>query len=234
MSLENNLSKLPETCYSVSEYPGELIQLRRGMSGYLETNLSTPDKEKNRALADKLNAELGVTKEQEQAMSVGSMFGFHVPGADPDLYNQPTEENQLPAGWDQERGYSLNNGEYYFHIQTCDDGYDYTIYCKDFSDWDGGQYDDPDISMDEAVDIILEEFELQDMQRNIYDPDEIRMKSEIVEMERINAVRAEMGIEPLGDRIAGAQERSEQQAAERDARNAQSLVRDNEKERDRH
>ena len=33
-------------------------------------------------------------------------------------------------------------------IQTCEDGYDYTLYHKDFTEIDGGQIDNPEISME--------------------------------------------------------------------------------------
>lgn len=212
MSLESNLSKLPETCYTVSDYSKELIQIKRGVKGYFASPLSALAVEENRALADKLNAELGVSKAQEQAMFIGSMFGWHVPGADPDMYEKTGEPSlpETPSFSDEERGYSLNNGEYYFYIQTCDDGYDYTIYRRDFSEYDGGQLDEPDFTMDEAVQAILEEFGLQDLSLAYYDPDEISVQSELAAMQQADAARSELGIEPLYKRLADAEERSAQ------------------------
>lgn len=80
-------SSLPEKCFSVSEYSNDLIEVTKGHSGYshVEKELGslTP-----REAADRLNRELGVTKEQEQAMVAGSMFGWATPAADPANYDR--------------------------------------------------------------------------------------------------------------------------------------------------
>ncbi len=49
----------------------------------------------------------------------------------------------------------------YLAIQTCEDGYDYTLFDKEFHEIDGGQLDSPDLSMLEARAEILEDFGLQ-------------------------------------------------------------------------
>lgn len=77
---------LPELCYSVHESTGELIVIMRGECGYHHTDYSTPDKERNVELADHLNEKLGVDMWQRQAMEVGSICGWDVPGADPAKY----------------------------------------------------------------------------------------------------------------------------------------------------
>ena len=43
----------------------------------------------------------------------------------------------------------------YLTIQTSEDGYDYTFYNRDLSEIDGGQLDNPDLSMEEAVEELL-------------------------------------------------------------------------------
>ena len=77
---------LPELCYSVHESTGELIVIKRGECGYHPTDYSTDDKERNVELADHLNEKLGVDMWQRQAMEVGSICGWDVPGADPAKY----------------------------------------------------------------------------------------------------------------------------------------------------
>ena len=44
---------------------------------------STDDAHENRRIADEQNARLGVSPAQEEAMKIGSLCGWDVPGADP-------------------------------------------------------------------------------------------------------------------------------------------------------
>ena len=45
-------------------------------------------------------------------------------------------------------------------VQTCDDGYDYTLFDENYNEIDGGQVDNPDMSMIEVRQDILESFGL--------------------------------------------------------------------------
>lgn len=78
---------LPELCFSVLPDTGQLICIKRGESGYYPSDWNTNDKARNAQIADDANESLGVTPEQRQAMEVGSMFGWNVPGANPQTYD---------------------------------------------------------------------------------------------------------------------------------------------------
>ena len=70
------------------------------------------------------------------------------------------KETELPLQEEkQETSYLLENGNY-LYIQTCETGYDYTLYQPDFTDLDGGQLDNPEISIEKARDEILKMHEL--------------------------------------------------------------------------
>lgn len=46
----------------------------------------------------------------------------------------------------------------YFYIQTCEDGYDYTAYDLEFQEIDGGQLDNPELSIEQAAKELMEEY----------------------------------------------------------------------------
>lgn len=82
-----NLHKLPKFCVARlkrSHNPSDdsLILIKRGESGYWPAGGFTED----------YNERRGITKDQVEAMLIGSMFGWDVPGADPDWHVEDDEE----------------------------------------------------------------------------------------------------------------------------------------------
>lgn len=75
--------------------------------------------------------------------------------------NELSEKETEPALQEekQEAAYLLESGNY-FYIQTCETGYDYTLYQPDFTDLDGGQLDNLEIPIEKARDEILKMHEL--------------------------------------------------------------------------
>ena len=81
-------NELPETCLSVLASTGLLVVLKKGERGYYRSEWDTGDKAKNREIADLHNRQRGISEIQEAAMVAGSMFGWKVPGADPQWYRK--------------------------------------------------------------------------------------------------------------------------------------------------
>ncbi len=77
--------KLPEICYSYLRTNNEIILLKNGEKGYYKTDFALPKtREEAKAIVKDRNEKLGVSRLQRACMEIGSMFGFNVPGADPD------------------------------------------------------------------------------------------------------------------------------------------------------
>lgn len=77
---EKNFPKLPRFAYGRLPTDGKSILIKRGETGYWPTETPVD--------VDAANERLGITKAQAEAMMVGSVFGFDVPGADPDTYDE--------------------------------------------------------------------------------------------------------------------------------------------------
>lgn len=74
-------------------------------------------------------------------------------------------------------------GDQFFAIQVATEGYDYSFYDKEYKLIDGGVLDDPDISMSQAIQDILEDEGLERLERIPVDYDELQEKVEEVEAE---------------------------------------------------
>jgi hypothetical protein len=87
------LQKLPRYAFTVlNSDPCLVIGIERGVPGY--TPLRRKHNEaKARAFADQMNE--GVSRAQLEAMEIGSMFGWHVPGADPDHHARPSDSDPM-------------------------------------------------------------------------------------------------------------------------------------------
>ena len=64
---------LPECCFTTLPGTGELIGIKRGESGYYHSERSVSDPKLNRRTSDNSNEAWCISKEQEEAMIIGSM-----------------------------------------------------------------------------------------------------------------------------------------------------------------
>ena len=79
-------------------------------------------------------------------------------------------------------------------IQTCTEGYDYSVFDTDYRLIDGGVYDNPDISIHAALKDVLEDFGLSEQDKRIpVEYEELMEKTEAVEREQLSKrIRAEV------------------------------------------
>ncbi len=101
----------------------------------------------------------------------------------PDFLQLEPELNQ------EELAYRI--GDQYFVIQVATEGYDYSFYDKEYKLMDGGILDNQDISMREAVQDILEDEGLDQLERIPVDYDELQEKAEEVEAEILQEARSQ-------------------------------------------
>jgi hypothetical protein len=78
-----NVSELPAMCWigpteAAKMHVSTGHRIDRGDAGYLPLSWLTDD------LANQLNKNIGATAQIVLAMQIGSMFGWHVPGANPE------------------------------------------------------------------------------------------------------------------------------------------------------
>ena len=85
----------------------------------------------------------------------------------------------------------------YFAIQVATEGYDYSFYDKEYKLIDGGILDNPDISMREAVQEVLEDEGLDQLERIPVDYDELLEKAEEVEAEILLEARSQRNRVPV-------------------------------------
>lgn len=91
---------LPDHCFSFLESTGEIIRITKGDKGYIPTG-KYAENGNPRDGVDALNKTIGVSRAQEAAMVIGSMFGWDKPGADPARYGAdgiPLTRKQRESG----------------------------------------------------------------------------------------------------------------------------------------
>ena len=87
-------------------------------------------------------------------------------------YMAEPEISGLEAAWQVGRDKILA-------LQTYEDGYDYTLYDTNYKDFDGGQLDNPDLSMIEARTEILESFDLDNRELRAMVYDDVREQADL-------------------------------------------------------
>jgi hypothetical protein len=70
-------------CFIKNDRTGRTVKVTRGQMGYEELSNAYASVD-----PDVLNSHCGVSKAQAEAMKIGSMFGWHVPGADPKVHER--------------------------------------------------------------------------------------------------------------------------------------------------
>ena len=86
-------------------------------------------------------------------------------------------------------------GKGYLAVQSCDDGWDYTLYHSDFSVMDGGQLGAPELTIQEAREQILEAHHMEKGRRLLQDYDAVMDK--VAEAEELSADHRPSTLEKL-------------------------------------
>ena len=81
--------------------------------------------------------------------------------------------------------------DYILAIQTCDSGYDFTLYNSNYIEYDGGQLDNPELSMEEIRADILESFQLLNYDLTPIDYNLVMARAELAEEQRVKEAKGE-------------------------------------------
>ena len=98
LTREQMIERLPEMCMARLMSDNSPILIKRGQEGYRPYN-NDPDE---------FNRVTGVTPAQREAMVAGSMFGWDVPGANPENYDE--EGRPYSASRKRKRDDAFNSG----------------------------------------------------------------------------------------------------------------------------
>ena len=169
--LKASLETIRATAHElITTIDGHLAQLQKERQAQQEQPQAAPlEQAAEQPDPDSVFSKLPPEQQQEMTASVKAMLQTLI---DADLkstgeVSQGTKEAAQAQGFTiagdgtleqakapQEAAYRLESGEY-LYIQTSETGYDYTLYDPDYKELDGGQLDNPDLSLAEAGKEIL-------------------------------------------------------------------------------
>ena len=174
--LKASLETIRATAHElITTIDGHLAQLQKERQAQQEQPQAAPlEQAAEQPDPDSVFSKLPPEQQQEMTASVKAMLQTLI---DADLkstgeVSQGTKEAAQAQGFtiagdgtleqaeaQQEAAYRLESGDY-LYIQTSETGYDYTLYGPDYKELDGGQLDNPDLSLAEAGKEILAIHEL--------------------------------------------------------------------------
>ena len=174
--LKASLETIRATAHElITTIDGHLAQLQKERQAQQEQPQAAPlERAAEQPDPDSVFSKLSPEQQQEMTDSVKAMLQTLI---DADLkstgeVSQGTKEAAQAQGFTiagdgtleqakapQEAAYRLESGEY-LYIQTSETGYDYTLYGPDYKELDGGQLDNPDLTLAEAGKEILSIHEL--------------------------------------------------------------------------
>ena len=169
--LKASLETIRATAHElITTIDGHLAQLQKERQAQQEQPQAAPlEQAAEQPDPDSVFSKLPPEQQQEMTASVKAMLQTLI---DADLkstgeVSQGTKEAAQAQGFTiagdgtleqakapKEAAYRLESGEY-LYIQTSETGYDYTLYGPDYKELDGGQLDNPDLSLAEAGKEIL-------------------------------------------------------------------------------
>ena len=169
--LKASLETIRATAHElITTIDGHLAQLQKERQAQQEQPQAAPlEQAAEQPDPDSVFSKLSPKQQQEMTASVKAMLQTLI---EADLkstgeVSQGTKEAAQAQGFTiagdgtleqakapQEAAYRLESGEY-LYIQTSETGYDYTLYGPDYKELDGGQLDNPDLSLAEAGKEIL-------------------------------------------------------------------------------
>jgi len=88
MSAKENISRLPNKCFGIEKRTNNVIIIVAGESGFYPHSQDVPKGYHVEEFINELNESIGITVAERSAMEFGSCFGWDIPLADPDNYNE--------------------------------------------------------------------------------------------------------------------------------------------------